>query len=46
MRNRNEEPWEVRKNLLMLVAYQAANFTMILGFFIVLYLVARSLGLL
>lgn len=37
--------WEVRKRLLVLLAYQIANLTMILGFFFIVFLAAHRLGL-
>lgn len=40
----NTDKWEVRKSLALLIAYQIANITMILGFFFIVFLALHKLG--
>lgn len=40
------DTWEIRKNYAMLIAYQVANLTMVLGFFLILFFAAQQAGLL
>ena len=37
---------EVEKQLLLLIAYQLANITMIIGFIVILFLIAQRVGIL
>ena len=36
---------EVKKQLLLLIAYQLANITMVIGFLVILFLMAQRIGI-